>query len=95
MTTLKQILEAADPGIPFAAAEGNEALLQEILAIMCLDDKAKRMFEAIIAEGFAIGSYTCDDGVTERVEERVRQLRDRINAHTDGLREMFWPHKKQ
>ena len=96
MTTLKQIVEASDPGIALIAFKDDEAaLLREIVAIMCLDTKCKKMFEAILAEGYSgvphFSSYGSD---YDDVLERLHRLRDRINSHTEDLREMHWPHTK-
>jgi hypothetical protein len=84
MTTFDQIVMAADPSIAFAAFEGDETkLLREIIAIMCLDDNCKKLFEAIVAEGFSARHYSNDDDAIERAEKRLRRLRDSINSETN------------
>jgi hypothetical protein len=43
--TLKQIVEAVDPGVAIAAFNDETKLLYTILATMWLDDKCKKLFE--------------------------------------------------
>jgi hypothetical protein len=49
-----------------------------------------------VTEGYCgVPHYSNYGSDYDDVLERLRQLRDRINSHTDGLREMIRLHKKQ
>lgn len=87
--TVEQILNVADPYVAMTALARDETkMLRTILALLCLDDKCKDLFEQIVREGYnGVPHYSSYGSDYDDVWKWLRQFRDRIKSESNDLRE--------